>query len=259
MTDAAATFPWALGLGVLICAVSLVAWAEARTAGRVIAQFFVTIALPVTVTLAAVVWAGRPFFGNIEPRIGQALIAGLVIAIGWLTTAIFGELGKTRARSEKLRDYHKAIYAEIGNTLESLWEPGESDAYVDALLKRMRDDDDYVPFIPREHHDHVYNAVIAEIDVLPRQTIDAVVAYYSLIKSLAALAEDMRGDTFRTLENARRIAMYSDYVGMRKQAFLFGKYALKLIKAYSDGGPKAAQAVISSRGVDPSARSQGSA
>jgi hypothetical protein len=122
----------------------------------------------------------------------------------------------------------------------------------------MEKEADYVPFIPREHHDHVYDAVITEIDVLPRQTIDAIVAYYSLIKSVSALADDMRGETFKTLDPPRRTAMYSDYVGMRKQAYLFGKYALRLIKAYSDGGARAAQQIISSQGADLSATSQGS-
>ncbi|MFC6584639.1 hypothetical protein [Sulfitobacter aestuariivivens] len=208
---------------------------------------------------AGLALAARPFMGEVDARIGQALIAGLVIAIGWLTTAIFAELGKRRARAEKLRDYHKAIYAEIGNTLESLWVPNESEAYVAKLIKKMKQDESYVPFIPREQHDHVYDAVIAEIDVLPRQTIDAIVAYYSLTKSLSALADDMRGETFRGLEAERRVAMYSDYVGMRKQAFVFGKYALRRIKAYSDGGPKAAERVVNTQGAGPSAMSPESA
>ena len=53
--------------------------------------------------------------------------------------------------------------------------------------------------------------------------------------------------------------MYSDYVGMRKQAFVFGKYALRLIKAYSDGGVPAAERVINSRDAGLSAMSRGSA
>lgn len=258
MTQAAQAFPWLIVGGAVICAITLISWKEARTAGRIILQFFVTIGLPVVVVLGALIWLALPSLGGLDPRVSQALIAGLVIAVGWLTTAIFAELGKARARAEKLRDYHKAIYAEIGNTLESLWESDESDRYAEALTKRMEDDEKYVPFIPKELHDHVYNAVIAEIDVLPRQTIDAIVAYYSLIKSLAALADDMRGKTFKTLSADRRIAIYADYVGMRKQAFLFGKYALKLIGAYSLGGAPAAQRIINSQDAARFAMSQGS-
>lgn len=258
MTEAVQVFPWLVLGGAVICAILLIVWKEARTAGRIIAQFFITIGLPVVVVLSALVWVVLPYLGGLDPRISQALIAGFVIAVGWLTTAIFAELGKARARAEKLRDYHKAVYAEIGNTLESLWESGESDRYVEALTKRMENDESYVPFIPKELHDHVYNAVIAEIDVLPRQTIDAIVAYYSLIKSLAALAEDMRGDAYKTLSAQRRIAIYADYVAMRKQAFVFGKYALKLIRTYSQDGAAAAQKIINSQDAARFAMSQGS-
>lgn len=259
MTPSASLLPWFLLAGAVICAAVLALWKEARTAGLIIAQFFLTIGLPVVVVLGALTWLLLPVLRGLDTGIQQAMIAGLVIAVGWLTTAIFAELAKARGRAERLRDYHKAIYAEIGNTLESLWESGETDAYVNQIIAQMEEDESYVPFIPREHHDHVYDAVIAEIDVLPRQTIDAIVAYYSLIKSVAALAEDMRGETFKTLAKDRRVAMYSDYVGMRKQAFVFGKYALRLIKAYSDGGASAAERVINNRDADPSAMSRGSA
>ncbi|QFT57256.1 hypothetical protein FIU94_00345 [Sulfitobacter sp. THAF37] len=252
------TFPLILLAAAVLCAVLLAVWKEAQVAGRIIAQFFLTIGLPVVVVVGALVWLALPMMGQIDPRVSQAIIAGLVIAIGWLTTAIFAEGGKARARAEKTRDYHKALYAEIGNTLESLWEADSSEQYVTDLIDRMREDHDYIPFLPREQHDHVYDAVIAELDVLPRQTIDAIVAYYSVIKAMSALVDDMRGDTFRTLDAERRIAIYSDYVGMRKQAFVFGKHALRLIRAYSDGGRKAADRVINSRDADLSARSRGS-
>lgn len=259
MTQSASLFPLFLLIGGVFCAIVLLVWKEARTAGLIIAQFFLTIGLPVVLVLGTLTWLSLPFLSGLATGIQQAMIAGLVIAVGWLTTAIFAELAKSRSRAEKLRDYHKAIYAEIGNTLESLWEAGKTEEYVDGILKRMKQDAAYVPFIPKEQHDHVYDAVIAEIDVLPRQTIDAIVAYYSLIKSVSAMADDMRGETFKTLEPQRRSAIYTDYVGMRKQAFLFGKYALRVIKAYSDGGVVAAEKIINTRGADPSAMSRGSA
>ncbi len=256
--ETGASFPLALAIGALVCAVTLALWKEARTAGVIIAQFFLTIGLPVLVITGALVWLALPFLRELETAIQQAMIAGLVIAVGWLTSAIFAELARARLRAEKLRDYHKAIYAEIGNTLEALWRQGETEEYTKAIAQRMQDEPDYVPFIPREHLDHVYDAVIGEIDVLPRQTIDAIVSYYSLIKSIAALADDMRGNTFGTLAPERRVALYSDYVEMRKQAYLFGKHALGLIKAYSDGGRKAAEQKLNTPAAGRSGLSRGS-
>ncbi|SMY08528.1 hypothetical protein [Flavimaricola marinus] len=215
---------------------------EARIARVVIVQFFVTIALPVAVLLGIPLLIASVSI-DLDPRLWQALIAGLVITTGWLTTAIFNELARTRTKSERLRDYHKAIYAEIGTTLASLWDEGRSEAYAAATVARMRDEADFVPFIPRESHDHIYDAILDEIDVLPRQTIDIIVAYYSLIKSISALADDMRGERFLTLPKERQIAVYEDYSEMRRQAFAFGQHALALILAFASGGAEAAQAL----------------
>jgi hypothetical protein len=220
-------------------------------------DFVFLIALPLVV-LASWALFGLGLVTDFPVAIWQGLIAGLVIASGWLTSAIFNELGRARVKSERLRDYHKAIYAEIGTALNTLWDAGQSDAYVEATLARMRADAAFVPFIPRETHDHIYNAIVGSIDVLPRQTIDAIVAYYSLTKAIAALADDMRGDRFQTLEQDRRIAMYSDYASMRREAFAFGQFALQLIIAYSKQGSAEAERLINSRGAGQSAPLPGS-
>ncbi len=217
---------------------------EARVARAVILQFFVTIALPVLFLLGLPTVALFAAMGA-DPRLWQALIAGLVIATGWLTTAIFAELGQRRTKAERLRDYHKALYAEIGNALRALWDEGQSDTHVQITISRMRADPDFVPFIPKEQHDRVYLAILDDIEVLPRQTIDAVVAYYSQMNALGHMVEDMRGRSFRSvLSQDRRIAMYEDYSSMRRQAFILGQYALELMRAYASGGAQEADLVI---------------
>lgn len=262
MTEAQPYGLWAgAGLAALLALwAALFAGPDAGTSRRILVQFLFRIALPITILLGLpLVLLARTV--NLEDRLWQALIAGLVIAMGWLTTAMFTEIGRSRQRAERLRDYHKAIYAEIGNNLNTLWTAEAIDGYAQRLIGRMKGDPDFVPFIPKEHNDHVYDAIIDRIDVLPRQTIDAIVAYYSQVKAISAIAEDMRGDAFKTLSQDRRIAMYSDYVEMKKQALAFGTYATNLIRAYADGGAPAAEALIravSSRAEARSGRSPGS-
>ena len=235
---------WLL-LAVAACTVLVIAfWVseDAHVARRVFVQFILNIALPLLVIFGSglAIMAVRTDF---DERIWAAIIAGFVITTGWLTTAIFGELGKSRDKAEKLRDYHKALYAEIGNTLQVLWDRGKAEDEAEAMVERMTADLDFIPLIPREHHDFVYDSLVDEIEVLPRITIDAVVAYYSLIKSIAAQAEDMRGDVFRSPDMAqeRRILMYRDYFETRKSAFAMGQFALRLIKEYADKGQPAAE------------------
>ncbi len=261
------TWPLMALLALAALAVGFGAWLRARQGGAaegavaraVLVRFVFTIGLPLVV-IFGLPMALLALVTDLDERIWQAIIAGSVIAGGWLTTAIFAELGRAQARAEKLRDYHKALYAEIGSALVAFADEEGAGA---RTLARMRADEGFIPFIPREHNDHVFDAIVGELDALPRQTIDAIVGYYSLVKTISDFAEDLRAPRFRDpdLDQERRIAMYEDYLSMRAQAFAFGRYALALIRAFADGGPVAAEALalkVNSRDADPSGRLPGS-
>ncbi len=244
----------------LAAGVALFAGREAKVSRDVILFFVVRIALPMLMLLGLPLALLAVSLGAGD-RVLQALVAGLVIAMGWLTSAILAEVTRSRDRQERLRDYHRALYAEIANNLTTLWNTDAIETYAEGIKDRMRANADFVPFIPKEHNDHVYDAVIDRIEVLPRATIDAIVAYYSQIKAISALAEDMRGDAFRQLSQDRRIAIYVDYVEMKKQAYAFGVFAVELIRAYADGGTAGADrvsAAVNTPAEGPSDRSRGS-
>lgn len=181
---------------------------------------------------------------GLDVRLWQAVIAGGVVAVGWVVAGWQTRREAARLRAEALRDAHKALFGEIRNACADLWAEGEADDHAAAVMARMRADPDFTPFVPREVHDRVFEALLPRLDVLPRQTIDAIVAFYALVGSIAALVEDMRGERFPTLESERRIAVYEAYVGMRQRAFTVGQNALKLIDAYARGGPTEADRVM---------------
>ena len=276
MLDALLRYWWAFALFALIAVgFAFFVSRDAQVARRIFLQFFGNIVAPLAVIFGLVLF-GLALVFDFDERVWAAVIAGLVIASGWLTSAIFAELGKSRGRAERTRDYHKALYAEIGNAVQNLYDEGRWEEAERDILGRMEGDPDFVPFVPKEHHDYIFDAIVDDIEVLPRQTIDAIVAYYSVVKGIAALAEDMRGEAFRGLPQPRRIAIYSDYLAMRKQAYGYGLYAIRLIRAYSEGGSvaaeaeaadeakrqearaEAASAPVSSPDADPSGQSRGS-
>ena len=57
--------------------------------------------------------------------------------------------------------------------------------------------------------------------------IDAVVVFYRQAKSLSALAEDMRDETYTSLPAARKAQMYRDYVEL-------GRFGIELADAALD-------------------------
>lgn len=236
---------------VVICAVAVlvlglgpvVLGRDAQIAQRVILRFMFTIAIPLCVIFGIGLYAAE-WLLDIQTPVWPALIGGLVIAAGWLTTAVFNELARNRDKEERLRDHHKALYAEIQDTLSAYYGEGEATPHAQKIIDKMSTDPQFVPFIPKENRDRVFTALVADIHVLPRQTINPIVAYYSVISSIAALANDMRGERFQTLEQDRRIAMYRNYIQMRERAYSYGRNTLKVIDAYAEGGPKAAQAKL---------------
>lgn len=230
-------------------AVALMLGRDAQVARQVFGRFVFSILLPLVVIFGLPLAAMAQFL-ELEVRVWQAIIAGIVIAAGWLTTAIFTELGKAEDKAERQRDYHKALYAEIGNFVATLSADDGTET-----LARMRNDADFVPFVPREHNDHIFDAIVDEVDVLPRQTIDAVVAYYSLTKAVSTLADDMRGERFQELEQDRRVLIYSDYLEMRAQALATGQFALLLIQRFAKGGAAEAQREIDRVNTPDAARS----
>ncbi|ARE39887.1 hypothetical protein RGUI_1746 [Rhodovulum sp. P5] len=203
----------------------------------------------------------------LDARIWQAIVAGAFVAIGWIVNGWQNRREAAALRAERLRDVHRALYAEIASYLTNLDSVAALMAYRDDLVTRMQLDKTYVPLIPRERNDTVFRALVADIHILPRVTIDPIVSYYSQLFAIEAMIDDMRGERFKTLEPERRIAMYSDYIDLKIQAFNDGDYALKMIAAYAKGGPTAALAEeariaralgtkrISSPDADPSGRS----
>ncbi|PTW49789.1 MULTISPECIES: hypothetical protein [Rhodovulum] len=176
----------------------------------------------------------------LDARIWQAIVAGAFVAIGWIVNGWQNRRVAAALRAERTRDVHRALYAEIASCLANLESPEALAAYRDAMAARMREDAGFVPLIPRERNDTVFRALVAEIHILPRVTIDPVVSYYSQLFAIEAMIADMRGERFRALEPERRIAMYEDYIALKVQAFHDGHFALRMIEAFARDGRKGA-------------------
>ena len=177
-----------------------------------------------------------------DPRLWQAVIAGLFVAAGWVYNGWRNRRDAARLREERIRDVHRALFAEIGAYLDSIGSLEALQQGHDRIAARMRAEPDFVPFHPTEEPDRVYRAIIGEIHVLPRTSIDVVVAFYGQLAAIGAFIEDMRSERFAALSVERRLAIYDDYIRLKTRAFQYGNAALALIDAYTRGGrPKASE------------------
>ncbi|WP_208347288.1 hypothetical protein [Pseudaestuariivita rosea] len=177
----------------------------------------------------------------VDPRVQQAFVAGAFVAIGWIVNGRQNRRARVRQREERLRDVHRALYAEIASYLENLQSEEALLDYRDQMLEHMQENPDFIPLIPTEHNDTIFRTILPEIHILPRTSIDPVVAYYNQLFAIESFIQDMRGEGFQDLEPERRAAMYSDYIAMKTQALADGRYALKMIDAFAKGGREAAR------------------
>lgn len=170
----------------------------------------------------------------ISPQPQQALIAGLFIAIGWWVVALQNRRRDSHLRAERVRDVQRALYAEIRAYLAAL-RRDDIGAYGARIMERILSETGYFPVIPTERNDAIFRAIVDNIHLLPRDTVDPVVLYYSQLNAISALIDDLRALQVDKIGAERAAAIYHDYISMKLEALELGDEALRAIRANIDG------------------------
>jgi len=168
------------------------------------------------------------WISSIDPRLWQAVLAGLFVAVGWIVNGAQNRADARRLRRERRDDVQRALVAEIKHYLEVL-EGEDLNAAWEAMQPRIASG--YVPFLPTEDNDMVFQSVLADIHILPKTVIDPVVKYYSQLKAIEAQIADSRLDAFVTGADQdsirRREISYFEYLQMKQRAKTYANRALR--------------------------------
>lgn len=187
-----------------------------------------------------------------DSRTISALIGAIVVLIGWFFASYRERRQRKFSRQERIRDVQRAIYAEIRAHIAAL-KRDELDEYRNNMIEKMRGKDgkgrDFIPLIPSERNDMIFKAIVNEIHILPRSSIDPVALYYSQLSAISALIDDLRSPEFKDMDRGRRIQMYSDYIDMKKEALDLGEEAMLMIATYARGGRDAIISLNATRQV----------
>lgn len=175
-----------------------------------------------------------PFDAYLSPQAQQAVIAGLFIAFGWWVVAAQNRKRDAALRAERVRDVQRALFAEIRAYLAAL-KRDDIAVYGAQIKERILAQPGYFPVIPTEHNDAVFRAIVGDIHVLPRDTVDPVVLYYSQLNAISAMIGDLRGLDVVKIGAERAAGMYHDYISMKLEALELGENALEAIRANIDG------------------------
>ena len=141
-----------------------------------------------------------------------------------------------------MRDVQRALFAEIRAYLAVL-QRDDVAAYGARIAERIISEPGYFPVIPSEKNDAIFNAIVGEIHVLPRDTVDPVVLYYSQLNAIVAMIADLRTLDLARIGPERAASMYRDYIAMKVEAMEMGYSALDAIRRNIDGRGTAARSV----------------
>ena len=164
--------------------------------------------------------------------IGPAIIATII-------SAIFSVLREKhfdgKRRKERVQDIQIALLAEI-RAYVAVLNRDRLDEFEKTMVKRMQNDETFVPFIPREKNDTVFQAILSDIYILPESSIDPIVVYYSQIVAIAEMAQDMRTKVFALLATNRRIDVYQNFIAMKQEAIVLGTEAEIMLNLHIRSG-----------------------
>ena len=165
---------------------------------------------------------------NVHDWIGPAVTAA---AIGSFLGYRLSRKLELDRRREKTVDFTKAILAEIKSTINRHADIN-IDEHLEQILRKLIPpglpdgaSSNYTPFVPKRVTTIVFDALIAEIYVLPTSVVNDVVAYYEDEHMLTQLIEDMRDQQFSSRSQAVKAAIYTDFISLIKGANTKGKQA----------------------------------
>jgi len=171
--------------------------------------------------------------GGAQGWLGPTLLAATAV-IGWLYGDWRKRVEERRQRRAKVLDIEKALRAEIAAHLHQLrqFDLEEDRRHTCALILTGGDGKGrFVPMLPRQRHDTIFQAMVADIHLLSTHTVRPVTLYYNQIVMIAEMAETIRSVAYADLKAARREAIYSDFVSMRVTALAMGEEAQAALPA----------------------------
>jgi hypothetical protein len=162
-----------------------------------------------------------------------AIVSAAVTALGWFASHWSAERRETQRRIEKIVDVQTALLAEIESNLKRYEEIDldKHNAEIVRLIKAKRSGRGFTPFVPRYAMEIVFESTIADIHILPTETIGQVVAYYKQEYKLRELVEDLRSDRYMELEQDRKAQIYDHYIWQIKTVLVTGRQARNALRA----------------------------
>ncbi len=169
----------------------------------------------------------------LDTAILAAIVSAAVTALGWYASHWSQQRLDDKRRIEKIVDVQTALLAEIESNL-TRFDEIDLDKHADQMVGRIMQKAsraNFTPFVPRYATEIIFEAMLADIHILPTETIDDVVAYYKQEYKLRELVEDLRSSRYQEIEQDRKARIYRDYVWQIKTTLITGEQARNALRS----------------------------
>lgn len=181
-------------------------------------------------------------FDLADPRVQQGAIAATVVITGWLVAFVFREAGAIFDRAEQSRDLQTALRAEIFDYAEALTvdDPAawRKQMRLDVLQAGSSGKTAFYPYFARISEPVIFDQLIKDVLLLPENTIDVVIQFYSTLSDLRLFIEELREEEFRKLNEERRLTAYLDLLSMQVTVVELGRMAVDQLDRSLRGIPE---------------------
>lgn len=157
----------------------------------------------------------------------EAGLVGLVgVVVGAVLTNGIARLLELRKRHDRTLDIVTALHAEVSASLDPT-ALQTSEAEVAYAL------DDDVPFTAADDTNFVFDAIKADISILPGAVIYSVVRYYKLVQQTNILTNDTRHPLFQQQYKSEKQKYMSNLVRLLRQQEIVARQLLRDLEAYA--------------------------
>lgn len=165
----------------------------------------------------------------IGPAIVAAVISSLISVAGWIVSYNLDHRRERVRRLERVRDFLIALRAEIRSELHNLKSTDFEAHY--SQIKANYSDETYSVSVSTPAPHVVFDAIVKEIQILPAIVIDPIVIYTRQRHAIESLVGDMRSERFSKLPSDRQLAMYRDYIDLKKHLLELAETSVEVLSA----------------------------
>ncbi|WP_349364520.1 MAG: hypothetical protein ABL307_04375 [Roseitalea porphyridii] len=163
---------------------------------------------------------------------GASISAAIVMTIWFLNRYQERKIEENR-RKRKTIDVMSALIAEIRSYTSSTdFKRNDIKRAKRSAIEAFEGPYGYrfIPYVPIEKHDRVFEAVMLDIQVLPYTVVHQVVGFYSQMTAITGLQQQLNTDGYRELPSSRRLRLLLRYLDMNDHALKLARSALDALE-----------------------------